>query len=47
MEENKQELIIPEPLSDALFHPKITGKQRKFVLLLVHSEGKSQRAATP
>ena len=39
MEENKQELIIPEPLSDALFHPKITGKQRKFALLLVHSEG--------
>jgi len=41
MEENKekQEVIIPEALSDALFHHKITGKQRKFILLLVHSEG--------
>ncbi len=41
MEENKenQEVIIPEALSDALFHRKITGKQRKFILLLVHSEG--------
>ena len=37
--EEKNELIIPEALSDALFHPKITGKQRKFALLLVHSEG--------
>ena len=39
MEENKKELTLPEPLSDALFHPKITGKQRKFIILLVHSEG--------
>ena len=41
MEENKekQDIIIPEALSDALFHHKITGKQRKFILLLVHSEG--------
>ena len=42
MEENKElqeQVHIPEALSDALFHPKITGKQRKFALLLVHSEG--------
>ena len=42
MKENKElqeEVFIPEALSDALFHPKITGKQRKFALLLVHSEG--------
>ena len=38
MEENK-EVFIPEPLSDALFDDKITPKQRKFILLLVHSEG--------
>jgi len=37
MEENN--LIVPEPLSDTLYNPKITGKQRKFILLLVHSEG--------
>ena len=37
MEENK-EVQLPEALSDSLFHPKITGKQRKFILL-VHSEG--------
>ena len=37
MEENN--LVIPEPLSDSLYNPKITGKQRKFILLLVHSEG--------
>ena len=39
MEEKKQEVALPEALSDALFHPKITGKQRKFIILLVHSEG--------
>ena len=33
MEENK-EVQLPEALSDSLFHPKITGKQRKFILLL-------------
>ena len=38
MEENK-EVFIPEPLSDALFDSKLTPKQRKFILLLVHSEG--------
>ena len=38
MEENK-EVFIPEPLSEALYNPKLTQKQRKFVLLLVHSEG--------
>jgi len=38
MEENK-EVYIPEPLSDALFDSKLTPKQRKFILLLVHSEG--------
>ena len=38
MEENK-ELLIPQAFSDDLFNPKITGKQRKFILLLVHSEG--------
>ena len=38
MEENN-EVYIPEALSEALYHPKITQKQRKFVLLLVHSEG--------
>ena len=37
MEENKDN--IPEALTDALFHHKITGKQRKFILLFVHSEG--------
>jgi|TARA_R110000850_G_scaffold68730_1_gene153139 phage terminase small subunit len=42
MKENKElqeQVFIPDPLSDALFNPKITGKQRKFALLLVHSEG--------
>ena len=38
MEENN-EVYIPEALSEALYHTKITQKQRKFVLLLVHSEG--------
>ena len=38
MEENK-DIIIPQAFSDDLFNPKITGKQRKFILLLVHSEG--------
>jgi len=38
MEENK-EVFIPQPMSDALFDEKITPKQRKFILLLVHSEG--------
>ena len=38
MEENK-EVYIPEPLSEALYDDKITPKQRKFILLLVHSEG--------
>ena len=38
MEENK-EVVIPEAFTDALFHHKITGKQRKFILLFVHSEG--------
>ena len=43
MDEQKQsetkEITIPSGLSDALFDPKITGKQRKFIILLVHSEG--------
>ena len=39
MEENNKDLYIPQPLSEALFHPKITPKQRKFILLIVHSEG--------
>ena len=38
MEENN-EIVIPQAFSDDLFNPKITGKQRKFILLLVHSEG--------
>ena len=38
MEENKV-VQLPEALSESLFHPKITGIQRKFILLLVHSEG--------
>ena len=38
MEENK-DIVIPQAFSDDLFNPKITGKQRKFILLLVHSEG--------
>jgi phage terminase small subunit len=37
--DRKKEVAVPEALSDSLFHPKITGKQRKFILLLVHSEG--------
>ena len=43
METQKQsetkEITIPSGLSDFLFDPKITGKQRKFIILLVHSEG--------
>ena len=34
-----KEITIPSGLSDVLFDPKITGKQRKFIILLVHSEG--------
>ena len=39
MEEENKDVFIPQPLSEALFHPKITQKQRKFILLFVHSEG--------
>ena len=39
MEEENKDVYIPQPLSEALFHPKITPKQRKFILLIVHSEG--------
>ena len=43
METQKQtetkEITIPSGLSDSLFDPKITGKQRKFIMLFVHSEG--------
>jgi phage terminase small subunit len=39
MEEENKDIVIPQAFSDDLFHPKITGKQRKFILLLVHSEG--------
>jgi len=39
MEEENKDVYIPQPLSEALYHPKITQKQRKFILLLVHSEG--------
>ena len=38
MEDNK-ELIIPEAFSDALFDRKLSEKQRRYVLFLVHSEG--------
>ena len=41
-EENKTLTITdptPEPLSEDLYHRKITGKQRKFIMLFVHSEG--------
>ena len=38
MEDNK-ELIVPEAFSDALFDRKLSEKQRRFVLFLVHSEG--------
>jgi len=34
-----EEVKLPEPLSDLLFDRKITDKQRKFIILLVHSEG--------
>ena len=34
-----EKVNLPEPLSDLLFDRKITDKQRKFILLLVHSEG--------
>ena len=39
MEQENKEVFIPEAMSDALFEDKITPKQRKFILLLVHSEG--------
>ena len=39
MEEENKDIFIPQPMSDALFDEKITPKQRKFILLLVHSEG--------
>ena len=39
MEEDNKDILIPQPMSDALFDEKITPKQRKFILLLVHSEG--------
>ena len=39
MEEENKDIVIPQAFSDDLFNPKITGKQRKFILLLVHSEG--------
>ena len=31
---------IPQPLSDELYQSKLTKRQRNFVLLFVHSEGK-------
>jgi phage terminase small subunit len=37
--EQKKEVIVPSALSDILFDHRITGKQRKFIILLVHSEG--------
>ena len=33
MEEDNKDIFIPQPLSEALFHPKITPKQRKFILI--------------
>ena len=33
------ETPLPEALSDLLFDRNITQKQRKFILLFVHSEG--------
>ena len=43
MKDDKQtetkEVTISSGLADSLFDPKITGKQRKFIILLVHSEG--------
>ena len=39
MEEDNKDIVVPQAFSDDLFNPKITGKQRKFILLLVHSEG--------
>ena len=38
-ETSTEKINLPEPLSDLLFDRKITDKQRKFILLLVHSEG--------
>ena len=38
MEENK-DVLIPEAYSDALFDRKLSEKQRRFILFLVHSEG--------
>ena len=37
--EDSKELIVPEAFSDALFDRKLSEKQRRFVLFLVHSEG--------
>ena len=34
-----EEVKLPEALSDLLFDKAITPKQRKFILLFVHSEG--------
>ena len=34
-----EEVKLPDALSDALFDRNITQKQRKFILLYVHSEG--------
>ena len=34
-----EEVKLPEALSDLLFDRNITQKQRKFILLFVHSEG--------
>ena len=39
MEEENKDIFIPQPMSDELFDEKITPQQRKFILLLVHSEG--------
>ena len=36
---DSKELIVPEAFSDALFDRKLSEKQRRFVLFLVHSEG--------
>ena len=34
-----EEVKLPDALSDLLFDKSITPKQRKFILLFVHSEG--------
>ena len=38
MKENN-DVLIPEAYSDALFDRKLSEKQRRFILFLVHSEG--------